>query len=142
MFQVSLFLHKCRCSQCIPVVGRCGRGKVSIGHRIPVSTRVQHVIRIFHRALQQSIERDKERTVNIMNLVVSDKQRWNFITPSGIVASCSMYEETGHIIEPLFCEFGRTGDQSTDSKFTGSPGTRFLDSRPKHSPLCFTLHLA
>ena len=56
-----------------------GRGKVRIGHRIPLSTRVQHVISIIHCALQQSIERDKERAVNIMNLIVSDNQRWNFI---------------------------------------------------------------
>ena len=55
-----------------------GRGKVRIGHRISVSTRVQHVIRIIHCALQQSIERDKSRTVNIMNLIVSDTQRWKF----------------------------------------------------------------
>ena len=32
-----------------------------------------HVISIIHRALQQSIERDKERTVSIMNLIESDK---------------------------------------------------------------------
>ena len=81
-------------------------------------------------ALQQSIERDKERTVNIMNLIVSDKQRWNFNTPSWIVALYSMYE---------FCELGRSGDQCIELNFTRSPGTRFLDSRFKHSPLCFTL---
>ena len=57
-----------------------GRRKVRIGHRIPVISRVQHVIRKIHCALQQSIERDKERTINIMNLIVSDKQRWNFVT--------------------------------------------------------------
>ena len=34
---------------------------------------VQHVISILHRALQQSIERDKNRIVNMMNLIVSDK---------------------------------------------------------------------
>ena len=69
MFHVSLFLHKCRCSQYTPVVGRWGRGKVRIGHRISVSTRVPRVISIIHRALQHFIERDKERTVNIMKLI-------------------------------------------------------------------------
>ena len=37
------------------------------------------MISFIHRALQQSVERDKERTVNIMDLIVSDKQMWNFI---------------------------------------------------------------
>ena len=98
MFHVSLFLHRCHCSQYTPVVGRWGRGKVSIGHHISVSTRVQHVISLIHLALQQSIERDKERTVNIMNLIVTEKQRWSFIiAPSWIVALYSMYEETSHI---------------------------------------------
>ena len=36
-----------------------------------------------------------------MILVVSDKQRWNFITPSWLFALYSEYEEIGHIIEPL-----------------------------------------
>ena len=72
------------------------RGKARIGHRNSVSTRVQHVISIIHRALQQSIERDKERTVNIMNLIVTDKQRWNFIAFSWIVAlhSCTRRQAT------------------------------------------------
>ena len=42
-----------------------GRGKVRI---------VQHVISIIHCALQQSIERDNERTVIIMNLFVSEME--------------------------------------------------------------------
>jgi len=114
---------------------------VRIGHRIPVSVRVQHVISIIHCALQQSIERD-ERTVNIMNLIVSDNQRWNFITPSWIVALHSVYEETSHIIESLFYEFGRTGDQSTESNFTGLLAPDSSTPGVNHSPLCFTLHFA
>ena len=80
MFHVSLFLHRCHGSQYTPVVGRWGRGKVRIGHRVSVSKRVQLVFSTIHRALQQSIERDKERAVNIMNLIVSDNQRCNFIS--------------------------------------------------------------
>ena len=86
----------------------------------PISTRVQHVVSIIHRALRQSIERDQERTVNIMNLIVGDGQRWNCITPSWLVASCSMCEETSHVTEALFCEFGRAGDQSIEFNLAGS----------------------
>ena len=81
MFHVSLFLHKCCCSQYTPVVGRWGRDKIRIGHCISVSMRVQNVISMIHRALQQSIERDKERTVNIMNIIVSDDQKWISSSP-------------------------------------------------------------
>ena len=95
-----------------------------------------------YRALQLSIERDKDRTISFMIFVVSDKQRWNFITPSWLVALYSEYEETGHIIEPLFCELGHSGGQSIELNFLRSPGTRFFNSRFKHSPLCFTLNLS
>ena len=78
-----------------------GRGKVIIGHRIPVSMCAQHMTRKIHRALQHSIERDKERTANITNLNVSNKERWNFLTPSWLVASCSMYEDASHNIESV-----------------------------------------
>ena len=80
------------------------RGKVRIGHRISVSTRVQHVISIIHRALQQSIERDKERTVNIMNLIVSDKQKWNFISVPirKFILNISQIAVTFHGIRPPF----------------------------------------
>ena len=138
MFHVSLVLHRCRCSQYAPVDGRWGRGRVRIGHRIPVSTCVQDMTSFIHRALHQSIEHDIERAVNITNLNVSDKQRWNFITPSWIVASCSKYEDASHNIEPLLCEFGRTGDQSIEFNFTRCLGTRFL--APDSSTPCSTTH--
>ena len=97
---------------------------------------------IMYRALHHSTEHDEERTVNITNLKVSGKQKWNFITPFWIVASCSKYEDASHNIEPLLCEFSGTGDQSIEFNFTRSPGTRFLDSMLNHSPLRFTLHFA
>ena len=81
---------------------------------------MQHVISIIHRALRQSTERDQGRTVKIMNLLVGDGQRWNFITLSWIVASCSMDDETSHVTEALFCESGRAGDQSIEFNFTES----------------------
>ena len=55
-----------------------------------------------YRALQHSIERDKDRTTSFMIFIVSDKQRWNFITPSWHVASYSVYEGTSVLRAWLF----------------------------------------
>ena len=50
------------------------------------------------------------------------------------------HEGASHNIEPLFRELGRFGHQSMELNFMRSPGTRFIDSKFKHSPLCFVFH--
>ena len=91
-------------------------------------------VRVMYRVFHHSIERDKERTVDTKNIIVSDNQSWKFITPSWLAAFVFKHEGANHI--------NHFGDQSMELNFMKSPGTRFIDSRFKYSPLCFVFHFA
>ena len=48
---------------------------------------------LMYRALHHSVVHDKERTVNIMNLIVRDKQKWNFIKPLLLLHHPPLFDE-------------------------------------------------